>query len=42
MNQQILRIGYAWLIETFSLTTLPLTHASYIGARALADTSRSG
>lgn len=42
MDQQVLRIGYAWLIETFSLTTLPLTHASYIGVRALADTSRPG
>lgn len=34
--------GYAWLVETFSLSTLPLPHESCIGAPARLDTTRPG
>lgn len=35
-------IGYAWLMEHFSLTAFPLSHESYIGARARLDTTKPG
>ena len=35
-------VGYTWIIKQFSLTTLPLSHASYIGAQARCDTSKPG
>jgi hypothetical protein len=35
-------VGYAWLINEFGLTTFPLSHESYIGARARSDATRPG
>lgn len=35
-------VGYTWLIKEFSLTTFPLSHESYIGARARLDAAKPG
>jgi hypothetical protein len=35
-------VGYAWLVKTCSLVTMPLSHASSIGARARLDTAQPG
>lgn len=35
-------VGYAWLVKTYSLATMPLSHASSIGARARLDTTQQG
>lgn len=35
-------VGYTWLIKKFSLTTFPLSHESYIGARARLDAAKAG
>ncbi|WGG50570.1 hypothetical protein [Rugamonas sp. DEMB1] len=35
-------VGYTWLIKEFSLTTFPLSHESYIGARARSDATKPG
>jgi hypothetical protein len=35
-------VGYTWLIKEFSLTAFPLSHASYIGARARSDATTPG
>jgi Fic family protein len=42
MDAQYVPIGYAWLIRTLGLSVLPLTHESYIGARARSDATRPG
>jgi hypothetical protein len=35
-------VGYKWLIREYSLSTFPLSHESYIGARARSDATRQG
>ncbi len=35
-------VGYTWLIREFGLTAFPLSHESYIGARARSDATRPG
>lgn len=35
-------VGYAWLIKEYSLSTLPLSHASSIGPRARVDATTPG
>lgn len=35
-------VGYAWLIKEFGLSTFPLSHESYIGARARSDATKAG
>lgn len=35
-------VGYAWLIKEWALSTFPLSHESYIGARARSDASKPG
>lgn len=35
-------VGYAWLVKTYALATMPLSHASAIGARARLDTTQPG
>lgn len=32
-------VGYAWLVKTYALATMPLSHASMIGARARRETA---
>jgi len=42
MDVQDRPVGYTWLIKEFALTAFPLSHESYIGARARSDTTRAG
>jgi len=35
-------VGYTWLIKELGLTSFPLSHESYIGARARSDTTKPG
>ncbi len=35
-------MGYAWLVKKFGLETMPLTHESYIGTRAIAGVGHWG
>ena len=42
MNGHDRPVGYTWLIKEFSLTTFPLSHESYIGARARSDATKPG
>ncbi|MES2741350.1 MAG: Fic family protein [Pseudomonadota bacterium] len=42
MDAQERPVGYTWLIKQFGLTTFPLSHESYIGARARTDATRPG
>lgn len=35
-------VGYAWLIKELGLTAFPLSHESYIGARARSDATKPG
>jgi hypothetical protein len=42
MDGQYRPVGYAWLIRELGLSVFPLTHESYIGARARSDATKSG
>jgi hypothetical protein len=42
MDTQDRPVGYTWLIKEFGLTTFPLSHESYIGARARSDATKPG
>lgn len=35
-------VGYTWLIKEYSIVTLPISHESYIGARARSDATKPG
>ena len=35
-------VGYTWLIKEFGLASFPLSHESYIGARARSDSTKPG
>lgn len=42
MEAQDRPVGYTWLIREFALSTFPLSHESYIGARARSDATKPG
>jgi hypothetical protein len=42
MDSQDRSVGYTWLIKELGLTVFPLTHESYIGARARSDATKPG